>query len=338
MTAKYLAILLVLTSGYTWAQVGDLYNAQVTESHGFDNPAKAVETTGNQWLAFEMSVLEGTHSPCCWKGKWGVAGEVGCSLETRHMSFGTRSDSPLTDTVIVYASIRDGQVQKLRIVGEQCPVDGNGAQVTWIGDVNDRAGLEWLENTARADDSNGALYALALHRSNDAAERLYSLARDTGEDLGGEAVFWLGEARGEQGFKLLKRLLGELPRGDRRREINFALSQNDSSDAVELLLDISKTDSDPEQRGEALFWLAQEYPQEASDWLMEVINTERNEDILEKAIFAISQLPSDSGSQMLLDIARDNQVPREARRQALFWLSQSDDDEAVEALADLLTR
>ena len=103
-------------------------------------------------------------------------------------------------------------------------------------------------------------------------------------------------------------------------------------------MEISKTDPDSEQRGEALFWLAQAYPQEASDWLIEVINTERDEDILEKAVFAISQLPADSGSQMLLDIARDKNVPRETRRQALFWLAQSDDDDAVAALADLLTR
>jgi hypothetical protein len=41
---------------------------------------------------------------------------------------------------------------------------------------------------------------------------------------------------------------------------------------------------------------------------------------------------------MLLDIARDADAPRAARRQALFWLAQSDDDEAIEALAALLTR
>jgi len=40
---------------------------------------------------------------------------------------------------------------------------------------------------------------------------------------------------------------------------------------------------------------------------------------------------------MLLEIAQDKDAPREARRQALFWLAQSDDDEAIEALADLLT-
>jgi len=337
MNAKYLATALALFGGSVFAQVGELYDADVTGMTNISNPAKAVKAAEGQWLAFRMPVLEGTRSPCCWKGRWGATGEVGCSLEPGHTSYGSRSDSPLVDEVIVYAGIRDGNVYKLRVMGEQCPVDGNGARVTWIGSVDDKASMDWLEDVARADDSDGVLYALALHRNDGASKRLYSLAKDTDEDGGSEAVFWLGAARGEQGFKQLERLLDDLPRGDRRREINFALSQNESREAAELLLEISKSDPDPEQRGEALFWLAQEYPQEASGWLQEVIATERNEDILEKAVFAVSQLPGEDSSKMLLEIAQDKDAPREARRQALFWLAQSDDDETVEALAKLLT-
>jgi len=337
MNTKYLFIALALFGNSVFAQVGELYDADVTEKTSISDPARAVKAAEGQWLALSIPVLDGTHSPCCWKGKWGAMGQAGCSLEPGHTSFGSSSDSPLVDEVIVYAGIRDGHVHKLRVMGEQCPVDGNGARVTWIGNVDDRAGMDWLEDVARADDSDGALYALALHRNDGASKRLYSLARDTDEDRSSEAVFWLGAARGKQGFKQLERLLDELPRGDRRREINFALSQNESREAAELLLEISKSDADPEQRGEALFWLAQEYPQEASGWLQEVIATERNEDILEKAVFAVSQLPGEDSSRMLLEIAQDKDAPREARRQALFWLAQSDDDEAIEALAGLLT-
>ena len=338
MNSKYLLITLALFAGSASAQVGELYDADVTEKTNISNPAKAVKAAEGQWLAFSMPVVDGTRSPCCWKGKWGATGEAGCSLRPGHTSYGSRSGSPLVDHVNVYASIRDGHVKKLRVLGEQCPVDGNGARVTWIGSVDDKAGLDWLEDIARSDDSDGALYALALHRGSGAAKRLYSLARDTDEDRGSEAVFWLGAARGQQGFEQLERLLDDLPRGDRRREINFALSQNESDEAAQLLLEISKSDPDPEQRGDALFWLAQEYPQQARGWLQEVINTEQDEDILHKAVFAVSQLPGEDSSQMLLEIAQDKDAPREARRQALFWLAQSDDDEAVTALADLLTQ
>ena len=172
-------------------------------------------------------------------------GEVGCSLERTHQSYGTRSDSPLEENVIVYSEIRDGQVHNLRVVGESCPVEGNGVQVTWIGSVDNTAGLDWLEEVARSDmrDSAGesALFAIALHRSSDAGQRLYALALKTDDDLSEQAAFWLGEARGDQ------------------------------------------------------------------------------------------------GSQMLMEIARNRLAPREARRQALFWLAQSDDDKTIAALTELLT-
>jgi len=338
MKTKVLSLALLILSGQTWAQVGELYNADVTDRTSITNPAKVMKAAEGQWLAFRLPALEDTRSPCCWKGKWNGLGEVGCSLESRHQSYGSRSDAPLAENVIVFSEVREGQVHKLRVVGESCPVDGDGTQVTWIGAVDNTAGLDWLENVARSEDNDMALYAFALHRSEDAGKRLYSLALENDHDLSEEAIFWIGEARGEEGFKLLKRLLAELPKGDTRRQINFALSQNNTAAAAELLFEISKSDSDPEQRGEAMFWLAEEYPQRAQGWLLEVLNNEQDEDVLEKAVFAVAQLPDGLGDQVLLDLARDAQAPRVVRRQALFWLANSDNDSSVAALTELLTR
>ena len=342
MKTKWMSLALLVLSSNIWAQAGELFNAQVSENTSVTNPAKAMKAAEGQWLAFSLPVLAGTHSPCCWKGKWNGMGEAGCSLESKHQSYGTRSDSPLADNVIVLGQVRNSKVHNLRVVGESCPVDGDGAQVTWIGSVDDTAGLDWLETVARSDqdDSVGgsALFALALHRSAQAGQRLYSLAVETQSDFSEEAIFWLGEARGEEGFKLLKQLLAELPTGDRRREINFALSQNATPGAAELLFEISKSDQDPEQRGEAMFWLSQEYPQQAKGWLVQLIETEQDEDVLEQVVFAISQLPDGDGDQLLLELAQNSQVPRAVRRQAIFWLAQSDNDSSVAALTELLTR
>ena len=87
-----------------------------------------------------------------------------------------------------------------------------------------------------------------------------------------------------------------------------------------------------------MFWLAEEYPQRAQGWLLEVVRTEQDEDVLEQAVFAISQLPDGAGDQVLLELAKNDQVPRTVRRQAIFWLAQSDNDSSVAALTELLTR
>ncbi len=342
MKTKWLSLALLVLSSHSWAQVGALFNAEVTADTSISNPAKVMKEAEGHWLAFSLPAQAGTRSPCCWKGKWGGMGQAGCSLETRHQSYGTRSDSPLTENVVVFSQVRDGQVKNIRVVGESCPVDGDGAQVNWIGDVDTKDGLDWLEQVARSDlnDSEGssALFALALHRSPDAGQRLYSLAKEVDSGLSEEAIFWLGENRAEQGFRILKKLLAELPVGDERRTINFALSENNTNAAAALLFEISKSDSDPEQRGEAMFWLAEGYPQQAQGWLLEVLETEQDEDVLEQAVFAMSQLPNGAGDQALLELAQNKQLSRAVRRQAIFWLAQSDNDSSVAALTELLTR
>jgi HEAT repeat protein len=338
MKTNYLGLALLMLGSHAWAQIGELSNADLTEQTSISNPAKVMKAAEGQWLAFSMPALEGTHSPCCWKGNWNGVGDVGCSLESQHQSYGSRSDSPIAENVIVFSKIQAGEVEDIRVVGESCPVDAGGAKVTWLGDVDEKHSLDWLQNAAQSDADHSALHALAIHRSPLAGQRLYDLAKTNSHDLSEQAIFWLGNSRGEEGFGLLEKLLVDLPTGENRRQINFALAQNNTTEAAELLFEISKSDADPEQRGEAMFWLAQEYPLRAADWLLDVIATEQNEAVLEQAVFAISQLPDGKGDKVLLELAQDAQQTKAVRRQALFWLANSDNDSSVAALAELLTR
>jgi HEAT repeat protein len=242
--------------------------------------------------------------------------------------------------VITYARVSEGIVKTLRVMGEACPVDGAGAEVMWIGSTDAEASLNWLESVARngrRDARDSALYITALHESPQATQILHEIAMDTDSELSEEAIFWLGEARGDEGVKALEALLDELPKGDTRRHINFALAQNGTTEALARLVEISRNDPDPEQRGNALFWMAEEHPEQAAELLKVVLADENNEEVLNQAIFAVSQLPGSQGTQMLLELAQSPDQPREIRRLALFWLANSDDDEALAALEALLT-
>lgn len=347
MTAKLsvsllLACSLALTASAALAQPGGLVDAAVMDRTDINDPAVAAAASDGEWIAFGIPALPGTRSPCCWKGHWNRQWETGCSLEQEETGFGTRPDSPLTENIIVYARTSGSKVAEIKAVGETCPVDAGGQQVTWIGDVGTAQGLDWLEAVARGSNDDGpggsALYALALHRAPEAGERLYTMASEPRGELAGESVFWLGEARGAEGIGYLERLLKELSRGDTRREINFALAQNGTSPAIDRLVEISRTDDDPEQRSGALFWLAEEAPERAKPVLMQVLATETRKDVIDEAIFAVSQLPAETGTPMLLELAKDTQRPSEVRRQALFWLANSDDEATVDALVALLTR
>ncbi len=56
-----------------------------------------------------------------------------------------------------------------------------------------------------------------------------------------------------------------------------------------------------------------------------------------KAVFALSQLPKDEGVPKLMDVARTNRNP-EVRKQAMFWLGQSNDPRAVKFFEEILLR
>jgi len=333
---------LLLAAGSAWGQVANLNGAEVTDQSSMSDPARIAGKLDDSWLAFTIPALDGTQSPCCWSGRSDQFRLTGCSLMSRPTGFGSQSGTPLTENLVVFARVDHGKVSSMRVVGEQCPVDGKGAEVEWLGEVDDQAGLDWLEAVARSDDAesvrHAALYAMALHRDEAVTQRLAVLARDRDSDLQRESIFWLGEARGEPGLDELTELLDELPRGDLRRELNFAIAQNGSPAAMELLTRISRTDADREQRSNALFWLAQEFPEQARQILKQVLVEEEDSEVLEQAVFAISQLPEDMSGPMLLELARNPQAPREVRRQALFWMAQSDDEKTITALADLLTQ
>jgi HEAT repeat protein len=104
------------------------------------------------------------------------------------------------------------------------------------------------------------------------------------------------------------------------------------------LAEIALHDPDPRQRSDAMFWLAQEYPDRAEPMLLEVIDTGLEGNALEQAMFAISELPEDRSAELLLKIAQDPARPHSVRKQAFFWLAQSDDEETLAALTELLTR
>lgn len=335
-------LLLALLSGTVIAQPPELSNADVVERLSITDPAEAVRETGDGWFAMELPAIEGTRASCCWSGNWKYRKETGCSLDEDASSYGTTSHSPLEDTLIAYVRVNSGEVSRLKLTGEHCPMDGGGQSLTWIGETDSKNALEFLESLARSGSrknvSRPALWAMALHADDGANTRLHTLAGERDGDLAEQAIFWLGEARGRAGYEILEDLLDELPVGDTRRHINFALSQNSSDEAAGLLSDIARNDRDPEQRGMALFWLAEENPEVAEKLIVEVIESERNEEVLEQAVFAMSQLPPETSGPMLLALAQDKNAPRKARRQALFWLANSDDEESISALTEILTR
>ena len=177
------------------------------------DPARAAAGVEQGWLAFSVPVRAGTRSPCCWQGQWNRPTTMECRLQDEQHSHGTRQDSPLTGSVTLYAQLREGQVRQLLLVGEDCPVDAAGVQVTELETVDETATLDWLESLARSgrnDVDHQAMYALALVAGD---ELLFEIAGDSArpKELRRQAFFWLTQSDSEATLDRLAVLLTRNP-------------------------------------------------------------------------------------------------------------------------------
>jgi HEAT repeat protein len=164
--------------------------------------------------------------------------------------------------VRVSLRMRGGKVADAttRVAGHWRPgTDG----VTDLGLVPAREGADaMLALARRADEDAGdeLITAATLADSAVVWPELLRMARDEGlpTETRKQAVFWLGQAAGEEATRGLDSIAVE-DRGDLevREQAVFALSQRPSDEGVPALIRIARTNPHPEIRKKALFWLGQ---------------------------------------------------------------------------------
>ena len=81
---------------------------------------------------------------------------------------------------------------------------------------------------------------------------------------------------------------------------------------------------------------AQAAGERATEGLVSLIGDDSDEmEVRKQAVFALSQIRSDDTLDALMDIARTNAEP-ELRRNAMFWLGQTDDPRVIAFFEEIL--
>jgi hypothetical protein len=166
------------------------------------------------------------------------------------------------DPVRVVLTKSGGQVARIRTyVGGHWRTPT--ATVTSIGPVSTREATDYLMSFASSASSkvgSEAILPATLADSVQVWPALLRLARDEArpKEIRTQSVFWLGQMAGESITQNLADLTGEAA-VDRevRKQAVFALSQRPQRDGVPALIQIARTNRDPEIRKTALFWLGQ---------------------------------------------------------------------------------
>lgn len=308
-------------------------------------PEQAPNAVEDGWIGYSTHALPDKLDLCCWKS-WhnGNPSGRGCRLGSANGHLQTGASGPSVrdprrpDQLLVLGRVADGVLQDLLTVSQDCPVDLGGNELTWLGTWSNNRSASWLGAflDPEARRLSGEIFrALAFHVEGDIEVRLSAQARAGDADLASDAIFWLGEARGEAGLAQLESLLEDLPPGQTRRQINFALGQNQSSAAAARLVMIAREDPSERQRADALFWMARSYPDSATPLLMETVSHAQSRRLLEAALQGLSELNTTQAVHSLQNIALTHQ-DFDVRGKAMFWLAQGHPSEALSLLTKLL--
>jgi hypothetical protein len=86
----------------------------------------------------------------------------------------------------------------------------------------------------------------------------------------------------------------------------------------------------------AVFWLGQLAGEKITEGLVDLVEDDDEDmEVRETAVFALSQRDGRRNALQLMEIAKSNPHPR-LRKQALFWLAQSDEPEALDFIEKIL--
>jgi len=205
---------------------------------------------------------------------------------------------------------------------------GSDSRTSW-GDYDRTRDIEW---DVDCDYGPGRL-VIAKRDGEIVALRFYVGGRWRAP---GPDVTDLGTVPAKEAADFLVSLASRLP-GKAGRDAIFPATTADSAVIWPALIKLARDEERPrETRKQAVFWLGQAAGDAATaglDSLSRDGNVDR--EVQKSVVFALSQRPRTEGIPALIRIARTHRDP-EVRRDAVFWLGQSNDPRAIALFEELL--
>jgi hypothetical protein len=267
---KMLAILFLATP--LWAARPRISNGAV-QTLGSLSQAESLPSSA--WVGYVVTSARPISINCC-GGNWS-ANCTNCRLSNDDgVSISHRDSDDLgpSDThVVLFARLRDHQVDRLRFFTPDCSVDANGQSIYWIDNVSDAESIAFLRKvidrgTERGRD--GALLALSLEAG--ATDALIDIARNhASSHTRGKALFWLSQQAGRKAGEALRDAVDNDPEADVKSKAVFGISQLPNDQSIPLLIDLVKHHRSREVRKKAAFWLGQKDDPRALEAIMDIL-------------------------------------------------------------------
>jgi len=251
--------------------------------------------------------------------------------------------------LIVLARVIGGRVERLRTVGDDCPMDAGGRAVYWLSGVTSAESVRYLTSLTRPVASDRSMFdqerniaqaavrAIGYHTDAAADAALDQIAADHQDSsTRHQAANILATNRGAHGAATLIRLLFAEKDLDERRSLVTSLGQSREASVVGTLRTLTH-DADAKIRSEAAYYFVQRGGATVIPEAVKLATSDPDDGVRKRMISSIGRLPGDAGVTALLQLARtsDNAV---VRKEAVSALSQSKDARAIAFMEEILKK
>ncbi|AVP97857.1 hypothetical protein C7S18_11915 [Ahniella affigens] len=291
----------------------------------------------NGWAQWQTQRATGAPSYCCMEWNHGRqdADAAYCDLNQAQHSINSIKSDP-DQTMQVFAHFESGKLTEVRTLSTSCEVRHRDQAVD-LGTLStaDSVGLLTQTPSAAMDkrhDHSMLMLSVALHPGALAQNWLETQFRSDDRERRQDALFWLGQVRAEASRPILKQALTQDADERMRRHACFVVAESGLPERFDWLRDAAEHDSERSVRHDAWFWFAQAKPANAQAVLTTALQQAKDARTRDHLVFVLSQLPAPQGTDALIALLTDPNVGKETRKQALFWLGQSEDPRALAAL------
>lgn len=351
----FLSIPIALSLGAA-PQQAQVRNAQIEERDvSIERAVASIGTSAEAvWVGWRVPMVSGLRDLC---GIWsdGVTSVRGATLED-----GTRPVAPTIPTgaggvtnleagtsLVVWLRVLDAQVERLRVVSDDCPVDAGGRPVIWLrsvpaGDSARYLGAFLALPTPPSDHHRrlaaSAVMAIALHADPTAETMIDGLLTPTTDAaLRRSAADWLARAGGARGFSRLTAIVRSDTDIGVRRAAAAAMVQTRQPDTLTTLWRMAETDTDDEIRAGALAGYAELAPEAELARVTTRLTNEPSQAVRQRAVRGLARRPATSGVPALVALARTS-TDAAVRTEAVRALSRSSDPTAIAYLTEVLNK
>jgi len=149
--------------------------------------------------------------------------------------------------------------------------------IFWLGQKRATENAEYLKQFYSQTTSQAlkekVLFSLSQMSLDENARWLIGIAQNEREpiEIRKNALFWAGQMK-QVPFSELAGMYDRVQSRELKEQLIFVYSQRRETEAVDALLEIARTETDPELRKGAIFWLSQSRDPRVADFLLELIN------------------------------------------------------------------